>query len=334
VRILVFVLAYLVEVVILSIVVAGSIVLLLATAEGRDGLGALLVSSGVWLATHGPMLLGSIAAFWKVGRDASDGGRHLRGWVIGIVVTTVAGVALLIAAAALLRSAWWAVAIVVVVVAAFAFAAVPLGSLVRRIAARFEQPEPEFRVDTRPDARRVLVVTAVALAVTLGLAFGIPAARGASPDPLLVGFALVASAFAAAAALLPLAKRARATAGGDFGRLRRFVRVVARGKHEPLPEDERVAAVRYAVLFPALVSLQLVFFALLMAALVVLGIEILGSEEDGLLRTYYGILVIVSVGGFAAAVPQSLLRARRARRYAAEHADLLRDAEAPGAPAA
>jgi hypothetical protein len=76
--------------------------------------------------------------------------------------------------------------------------------------------------------------------------------------------------------------------------------------------------------------LQVAFIALLYTGLMQ---QFVGRLADGDLG-FPLVVVAVAPAIVIGLLVLTIVRTRRARRYAAEHADLLRDAEAPGAPTA
>lgn len=187
-----------------------------------------------------------------------------------------------------------------------------------------------------PVTREQIVRAVVVVTVTFGafLVLGTVVAAGlvrtllGSFDDLGAGLVLAASVafFASSVACivvsLRLSRALRDTTDLDPDLTAKLAKVVLRRKPLELDAHERVLAARYAHVASITVPFTLAYVVLLYAGLALQQVQALGSE-GGFLAPYALALFAV---GLVAVVPLSVVRVVRARRYAADHADLLREA--------
>lgn len=290
-----------------------------------------LAGAGVALALYGPLLLGTLAAWWEL-RESSDSGRHYRLWRNVAASATLLGMALVVAGGLLSGAPWWLLAAVAVAAALLLLVAVPVGTRVRLSAdASGPRASDAFRADTAVDSRRTVLRTALTFAVTLVVAAGAWIALAVTRDEpvdlrvglLFMAFPFVISSVVCLLSAQRLNRRVREVTGRDFGRLRALTRVVLKGADDPLDEEGRIAAVRYAALAPALLVTQIGGQLLLFVGL---ALQITSQALGGWVpRT----LAVVGLGVMAVllavVIPMTVIRARRARAYASRHRELLID---------
>jgi hypothetical protein len=176
------------------------------------------------------------------------------------------------------------------------------------------------------------VVAFVVVALLLGVLFTGDARHGLHwTEALSFGleFGFIASAIAAIAVTIPLNRQLRATADRDLGTIRKFARVVVRGKKESLPEGSESAAARYAALISVILPFTLAYITLLyvgVATQTITNLVRTPNDADPLFGLWFIVALVVIL---LAIYPLQVVRIRRARRYAREHAELLEAVAAP-----
>ncbi|KQO95685.1 hypothetical protein [Leifsonia sp. Leaf264] len=202
----------------------------------------------------------------------------------------------------------------------------------RWLGVRDDRRPPDDRalsvIDGAQIRRKILIIALTfVIAMAAGLVFTTLLAladAGAEPSGRFVLFALqialLAATFAGIIVARPLNLALRESAGRDLGLVRKLARVVLRGKDIELAPDERVAAVRYAVVARSALGFQLGYTTLLYLALL---IQYLGVLIDGEPPLFYTVLAMILVVVLVIYYPIFIVRIRRAARYAQEHAAVL-----------
>ncbi|MDR6169649.1 hypothetical protein [Curtobacterium sp. SORGH_AS_0776] len=268
------------------------------------------------LVVMGPVLVGALAGYYDH-RSSPESQRSLfRVSAVVAAVDVVAAVVFVLTALSAQAPLW--VPVVLVVGAAVLLAvARPLGALFRR-----SEPPITDQGDDVPGTGLVrrgvrsiattFVIAAVVCTIGVTILADFADRGGALLQVVLLGGQLTftATAMAAIVVALPLNRALRDSGGRDIGRLRRYAKVVLRGKELPLDEADRAGAVRYARIVPLALQFQLVFTGLLYVAI---AFQFVSSAVRGDL----GLLPVVVV--LAWAIPLSVRRIGRARRYAEQH---------------
>ncbi|WP_144016683.1 hypothetical protein [Beutenbergia cavernae] len=298
-------------------------------ADRTDPLWLSVSGAGVALAFSGPVVLGSLAAWWQL-RGSSDSGRYYRLWRNVATAGTVLGAALVVVAGLAMGVPIWLLLVIAVVALGLLIVAVPVGDRVRRSADAKGRVTDAFAPDTSDDTRRVIRRTALTFAITLVVvaAAWIPLTvmTGEEPNDLrlamaLSGFPFIAASLACSLSALRLNRRVREVTGQDFGRLRAIARVVLKGKDDELDELGQIAAARYAALAPATLGTQLGSVALLYVGL---ALNITSQALGGVIPSTIPLVMLAVLAiALAVVIPLQLRNIRRARNYAAEHRDLL-----------
>jgi hypothetical protein len=323
VRIMLFV----ATIVVSPLVAIGSAVLLIVTGTGRFEIAPLLcIGIGVSLLMLAPIQIGAVTAWYRVGSDL----RLIRPWIVLTVVSAVLGAGLVATGGALAGSAAWAVAVVIAVHWLVTVAAGPAGARVRlRSDAAGPRPDdawsPSVRADLRRAARNAGIGFAAGAAVSVAaIVIGAVLIGDLPPGLILVAapFPLFGASLSALPAQLRLGRRMRAVTGDDLPRARRISRVVLQGRDEPLDGDDRVVAARFAALFPAATGLQLAASSLSTGGLAIV-LAGQATTSDFLPPIYFFVVVGMLLAGIAIGAPISIVRIRRARRFAEQHADRL-----------
>lgn len=236
-------------------------------AERTEPWMLLMCAAGVALALMGPMLLGSLAAWYDV-RGGSDSGRHFKQWRIAVVIGTVLGAGLVLTGGIASSVPVWLLAVLLTVAVGLLLLAVPVGERVRRSADSNRPHEPEASADGSAETRQVVRRSALAFVITLAVSvviwlvlasvvdeFGLDSrfALTLAPLPFMVA-AIVCSLQS-----FRFARRTRELAGHDLGRLRTIARVVLKGADDELDHEGEVAAAKYATLVSSLLGTQLGF---------------------------------------------------------------------------
>lgn len=323
------VVAFVMMVVVFTILTLLGLVGFVLLSDTSEPVWLALSAAGLALALYGPLVLGSLAAWYRL-RSSSDSGRHYRQWRAGATAGTMLGVALVLAGGIASGVPVWLLAVIPAVSIVLLLIAVPVGDKVRRSAdAAGPRESDAWTADTSAETRRVVRVSVLTFAIALAVSvvgwlvlssiIDEPAdptsALALSPLPFL------AAGFACTLLSIRLSRRARAVTGHDFGRLRTIVRVVLKGADDELDEEGMVSAARYAALAPAFLGTQLGFFILLYTGLIMqfTAQMVIGSLSRALPAVMLAVMVVV----LGVIIPMFLVRIRRARTYAADHHELL-----------
>ncbi|AOX65768.1 hypothetical protein BJK06_08380 [Curtobacterium sp. BH-2-1-1] len=274
------------------------------------------------LVVMGPVLVGAFAAYYDH-RSSPESQRSLfRVSAVVAAVDVVAAVVFVLTALSAQAPLWVPVLLVVGAGVLLAVAR-PLGALFRR-----SEPPITDQGDDIPGTGlvrrgvRSIATTFVIAAVVCTIGVTILAAfsdrGGALLQVVLLGGQLTftATAMAAIVVALPLNRALRDSGGRDIGRLQRYAKVVLRGKELPLGEADRAGAVRYARIVPLALQFQLVFTGLLYVAIAFQFVSSAVRGDLGLLPVVFLVAMVVVL---AWAIPLSVRRIGRARRYAEQH---------------
>jgi hypothetical protein len=291
--------------------------LLLVFQLGHASLGLLIATSSVApFLVIGPMLVGSIEGYWG-GTASPDSRRLLRRWFLGVAAVDVVAAVLIVVTAVSACAPLWVPALLVLGAAVLLAVARPAGAAFRRTERPLSDDPVHPAVERAAVRRKIVVAIALALLAIVGRQHGHDLTRLV---PLAGQLTFTATAIVALVVARPLAFALRDTAGRDVARLRRIAKVVLGGKDLPLDAADQIAAARYALISPLSQSFQLAYIGLLYTALAFqFGSEAIDDRVGALPLIYLGGMVVVLV----IAVPMTLRRIRRARRYAEQHAGLL-----------
>lgn len=283
---------------------------------------------------YGPLLLGSLLAFWDVNRSAKSRAFYRR-WVIRVTIAQAVGAVAIIVDAAIGGTAWWVAGAFILTGILLTVLALGIGNAVRRREERRPPQTAEIWQPISPDEvrRKIrIIVRTFVIALVLSIVGNVVLfftldRTGRHPGTvfstlsLAIELPLFAAAFACILVALPLGRRLRETSEGDLGRMRTFARVVLRGKSEELLAEEEQGAARYAAGITLFLRFQLAYLVLLYAGVMLQQVtSLLGGSMGagfpiGLILAMLLVLVI--------ALPLYARRMRRARLYAENHRDLL-----------
>lgn len=316
------VLAFILSTIIGTALVTGGALLIALQSPGRAIGLDLLGIFALTILVYGPLMLGSMTAYWDVKR--SEGSRSYFRRYLWVVVGLEAAAAVAIVVFAVLAGAevWLPVLFVgggVVLTA--------VGLVVGRLLNRYERAHPRPEENWAPVGRRevqrkvVIVAVTFVVALVLGLVlFGVVLEDGdgiGATIVLTVVFAALAGAVAAMIVTVPLNRRLREASGGDLGSMRKLGKVVLNRKPIELDEEERVAAVKYASIMPVILAFSLGWFTLLYLAI---GLNQVVQMVSGHYSPLSAGSIAILAGMLVFLYPYYIVRIRRARRYARDHA--------------
>ncbi|GAA3338616.1 hypothetical protein GCM10017714_10640 [Curtobacterium pusillum] len=272
----------------------------------------------------GPAVIGAFAGYWDH-RSSPESRRYLGWWFAAVIAVEVVAAVFIVLATLSARAPLWVPVVLVLGAAVLLAVARPLGALFRRT----ERPIPEDLGPSVPDGsvvRRKLVVIGVTFVIaaavaTIGAALltalGGGRVEALTQTVLLAGqLTFTATAMATLFVALPFSRALRDAGGRDIGRLRRFAKVVLRGKDLPLDGTDARGAVRYAQILPLVLQFQLGFTGLLYVAIVFQCLSYVVRGDLGLLPEVFLAAIVVVL---ALVFPLTLRRIRRARRYVDRH---------------
>ncbi|MFJ3320559.1 hypothetical protein [Curtobacterium sp. NPDC086286] len=274
------------------------------------------------LVVMGPVLVGAFAGYYDHRSSPESQRSQFRVSAVVAAVDVVAAVVFVLAALSAQAPVWVPVLLVVGAGVLLAVAR-PLGALFRRTEAPISDLSDDVPgVGLVRRAIRSIATTFVIAAVVCTIGVTLLAAfsdrGGALLQVVLLGGQLTftATAMAAIVVALPLNRALRDSGGRDLGRLQRYAKVVLRGKELPLDEADRAGAVRYARIVPLALQFQLVFTGLLYVAIAFQFVSSAVRGDLGLLPVVFLVAMVVVL---AWAIPLSVRRIGRARRYAEQH---------------
>ncbi|MCW4384705.1 hypothetical protein OH146_02840 [Salinibacterium sp. SYSU T00001] len=330
-------LAYIVAVILATALLLGG-GLLVGLAEGEElssFFGLAFASLTVFV--YGPLLLGSLSAYWNV-KVSGESRKTFRLWLAVIVgLEVLAGVAI-VTYAVLLPAPVWLPALFIgggILLTAVGLVVGP--ALFRHDERRGGSAEPWSPV-SRDEVRRKIAVVAITFGAGLvialvGLAllfFSLDDADSSDIGAVFVmalNFAFLAAAIATLVVSLAWNRRLKHVLGGDLGVGRRMAKVVLRGKDDLLGEGEAPMAARYAATISTILTSQLCFVVLLYLSLALQQVQLLLSDPSNVLSL---VLLVALPVVLLVLIPWTVLRIKRARRYARDHANLLRQDPAGG----
>ncbi|WP_336696729.1 hypothetical protein [Curtobacterium sp. USHLN213] len=243
------------------------------------------------LVVMGPVLVGALAGYYDH-RSSPESQRSLfRVSAVVAAVDVVAAVVFVLTALSAQAPLW--VPVLLVIGAGLLLAvARPLGALFRRTEAPISDLSDDVPgVGLVRRAIRSIATTFVIAAVVC-----------------TIGVTLLAAFSDRGGALLQVVLLG--------GQLTFTAKVVLRGKELPLDEADRAGAVRYARIVPLALQFQLVFTGLLYVAIAFQFVSSAVRGDLGLLPVVFLVAMVVVL---AWAIPLSVRRIGRARRYAEQH---------------
>ncbi|WP_267420575.1 MULTISPECIES: hypothetical protein [unclassified Curtobacterium] len=316
------VVVYVLMIVMATALTLGAVLLIVFTfADAGRALRIASVATAPFL-VMGPVVIGALAGYWDH-RASRESRRLLRWWFIGVAAIDVVAAVFIVLAALSARAPVWVPTLLVVGGAVLLGVARPLGAVFRRTEPPMVAVPDRAALETPAIRRavRTIVVTFVVSAVLASIGAAVLMTLGRRDadhvvqSVLLAGqLTFTATAMAAVIVSLPLNGALRDTGGRDIGRLRRFAKVVLRGKPVPLDDVEMQGSVEYARVVPLVLRFQLVFIGLLYAGI---AFQFVSSALRG--DAYASVVLVGLVLVLVLVVPLTLRRIGRARRYSQRH---------------
>lgn len=314
---------------------------LLVAAVGL-GAGLLLIEHDPWVAVTAfvattlvvstPALACLMVANLLFDLDQEDGRRFLRRFVYvtaGIQLLGVLGmVPVALAAPDSVGYLLGVVALSVVLL----WCGVRLGTRFQRRLVVESAQHSAWSPWSKPRLRRAAlrVVTVFALAGMIGCAafvwWGFALDDGEGPSfgaPIVYGLSLgaIAAALACLVVSWPLVKDMRRVLGRDFATQKAIVRVVLRNKDDVLSEEAQHQAAAYAGIMAVYYRFQIAQFALLLGGLWLQQVwNLTSGPSDSLVPLTLGLVIGIPLV-FLTILPFIIREARRAKRYAIDHAE-------------
>ncbi|THG33188.1 hypothetical protein [Naasia lichenicola] len=303
-------------------------------APGNASIMLLAVGGGLLMIL--PIVVGSVAANWKLDFRSPSGRAQHRALLLTYSTMALVGALAIIASSVVGRIPAWVPLAAILVQALFVVLAAVIGDRLRRraqLARTTPRSEPAgedllSRAWLRRKVRQIVLGFAITLVAGALGGVALSLALGESPidwelAPSLIALAFITASIVCLTAVVPLARASRELVGGGWGAARALGRVVLRGKTEELPVGRDADAVRYARIIAVLLPVQSAQQALLFAGLALQQLpEVLGTTSSVIPGFAIGFMIL-SVAFIAVIVPIYGRQARRARRYAAEHSDAL-----------
>jgi hypothetical protein len=322
------VLAFILSTLVTTGLALGGILLICGLTPDASAGAVILASAALSVLSYGPLLLGSLTAYFDV-QTSSYSRRTFRLWLIIVGALEAAAGVCIVAYAVLAGAPAWVPILYIGAAGALTLIALGVGRWIfKRERARSSAEEPWSPVSPG-DLRRMVFIVAITFVVSVVIAMVTLMVLGRSAEfswvtttlMLAVGFAFFAAAIACSLVTLKLQRRLRGLAGHDLGQTRKLTKVVLGRKPLPLGGDETIAATKFAVPLPTILGFQLAFILLLYVGLTLQQVSLIAR---GNLGTPYLVGFLLAMALMLAwIVPLQTRRIRRARLYVREHADLL-----------
>lgn len=295
----------------------------LSLRDASDGLLVAAAAASPFLVI-GPLLVGSWAAYFDHRTPSGRSRTMQRVFVVVLAVTAAAAVVVVVASLAAGAPVW--VPVVLVGGSAVLFAvARPIGARFRRL----EPPMVELRDKDLPGPGairrgvRIVGVTFVIAAIVSAVGVAVLNVLTDSRPPeavtaiLLAGqLTFLATAFASIIVALPFSRLLRDAGGRDADRMRRYAKVVLRGKGPELDHAEQPGAVRYAQVVQVVLQFNTAYVALLYVSI---AFQFVSGILRGDLVVFSAVFLVLMAGFLVWVLPHTIIRIRRARRYVEEH---------------
>jgi hypothetical protein len=324
-RIAAFILSIVVSTVLL---LGGAFLLVVQASDSTSTVWVFVATVAMMMFVYGPLTLGSFRAYWDVTGSEESRTYYRR------VLLVVLGLEVIAAIVTVVYAVSTAAGVVIPVVfigsgAALTAVALIVGPAFYRYDRAHRPPDPGWvGIERRQVTRRLLAMAITFLGVVALGVIGFEIVSGFAGRALSVGqvlaFSLEFGFFAAGAvglfSTLGWIRRLREVTDRDPSRLRRVARVVLRKKSIDLDERDLVAAARYAAVISVTLSFQTAYLVLLYAGLVLQQVTLLVTGENAGFSLF---IVVLLVAVLVVILPLQIVRIRRARRYATEHAEQL-----------
>ncbi|MCU1421357.1 MAG: hypothetical protein JWN36_1008 [Microbacteriaceae bacterium] len=322
--------AYIASVILSTALIFGGVLLLVLVGDAHATVLEVLLSTlPLVVFVYGPLMLGSLAAYWNF--NASPESRsYFRRWIWVIAGLEILGAIAFVVYTVLSGAPAWLAVLFIGGAAVLLAAALLIGRALLRQETRRGTPDAAWAPITREELRRKIVRVGITFVIALVVA-GVGLSLLEAPEDgnfaiafvasQALEFALFAAAFACIIMSLGIARQLRGLAGGDAGLLRTFGRVVLRGKKVELTESQQEGAAKYAATMRIFLPFQVTYIALLYAGILIGQVTTLAISRHPSALGIPTIIVLVVI--LAVVAPIMVVRTRRSRTYAEQHADLL-----------
>lgn len=307
----------------------GGAVLLVLQADGPGDWLWLALTANLGL-TIPPLSLGSILAFWDMGRSDAARRAYRRTLALAVGMQVIA-VAALSAYVALTSASWWVIPLFTAVGVGLSACAIRVGPVLRRLEAPSSlraDGAVYSRTDLRRDLRRIVTTALVTAAVvSVGVAALSLTLNGGDEGvwglAAYVGiFALMGAGIACALVSARIGRQQRDLVDGDLGRMRDIGKVVvtAKKREEDLRAEDAEVAPRFAALSAVTQTYQAGWLLSLFLALG--SMQVMRAIED---PTDLLAIGVAAFSGLALLTfgPLIAIQLRRTRRYAIEHGETI-----------
>ncbi|POH71907.1 hypothetical protein [Arthrobacter glacialis] len=323
------VLAFILSMVVSTALMFGGIFLIVAQSPDHSTSFQLLAFFALTVMIYGPVSLGSMRAYWNV--KVTEASRHFyKRWlwvVLGLEVLAAIAIAIF---AVFVGMGWWLPSAFIAVEIVLLGIGVLVGDWLRRRDEAHPQQLSWAPVTRAEIARKIAIIAITFIVVLIAgiLVLGIVRIVGNAEESLPVGvhllfalsFASMGASFAGINSTLPLNAQLRDAAVRDMGTMQKVSKVVLRNKQIDLDENEQIAAAKYAAVIPTTLGFMVSYFALLYIGL---GAQQVVRLVSGPVDAFTVGMLAALVGVLAFLFPYFIIRVRRARTYARDHADLL-----------
>lgn len=296
---------------------------LLALFSDRSAQSLLIGGGAATALLIGPLVLGSLWAFWDRG-DSPDGPKLFRRATIVVTIVSVIGAGVLVVLAALGKLDAWLALAVIGASALLLLASRPYGRALRRRESSLRRDSRGLDEGADAYDGASLRITALSFSVAL-VVVAVAVTAGAvltSADPgevadlllAVASFPLLAAMGSTIIRALPIGRGVRDAFGGDAGRARRVGRAVLRRRGETLDEPDRLAGAVWVRRFLRYQRYMLAWLTLLYSALILQQVAgvIRGGDFAGVSVAVLVLLAVV----IAVIVPVLVRQRRRARAWA------------------
>lgn len=325
VKVLAFVLSVLIAT---ALVAAGTALIVIQSPSHSLGLDLVAIFA-LTVFIYGPLLLGSVTSYWDVRGSAGSRASFRRYLWVVLGIEALAAIAIVVYSVMAGTPIWFPI-VFIVGGAVLTVAGLTTGRALHRHEQAHPRADEPWRSVSRHEVRRKVLGIAVTFVavfivglVVFGLVFSDESDRASSLGSQLTfafQFATIGAALTAILVSVPLNRRLRSTVGGDFGTIRTVGKVVLGNKKVELDHAGQVAAAKYATIIPTILWFQLSYLTLLYLGLGTQQVRMILGGRNEAFNIGFTILLIAFLVAF---IPYVVVRVRRARTYAREHAELL-----------
>jgi MFS family permease len=286
------------------------------------------------LLTLPPIALGAFVQWWPIEPWRGAGRRDLLRMVIVTVALQAIGAVLAAVTATQEVLPAWQAALYLTLIAVASVANIAVARAVRR-REDLRPPAPGATWDRATVRRKSRTVALWFLGALLVAVAGVVLLEVLLPDRgekgglalsllwLALSLAFIAASLACLVVAWPLVLQVREIKGRYFSEMRTIARVVVKGKKDSLTAEDEGRAARYARIMTVYYPFQIAQFTLLYLAILCQQLPRALAGDDLGLRPFSIGLSVFLVVAFLVTAPMMLRQWRRAKAYAATHADVV-----------